>query len=405
MKIRGDLKILGDLKVTTRTVDPHHIPEDGRMLYSIDSEGNAMWGDLKIPELDTNKIYGINSIVINTLPGSSLVWVATVDGANGYNLAKGWMNIGAGGGTPGGTALYEIATAIPPATVPQDVGGVLSTYGTAGSFTPNVPISSVLDAILFPTITPTSTSETYSMTLKSSTGIDISDKLLEMGSGIDVVVKLSSTNGSWSPNGEKLYNTPTSWDFNMDGALFTGIAIDNKSTHAAGTKDTYTYSGDVIFNTGDIPTDNKSTEYPNLRRTGVAKGVGPLSFNFGYPILTAMLPLKKVTRVDLEAYLDRSMFAAAGSGILISKTTAALDVTTSMLGNISYPYVLVPTEYSKTLKSLFDNSGKQEYLGEMNKTANFYMQIGADSVEYSAWVFKLTTTITTADNKMLLTIN
>ena len=404
MRIRGDISISGDLEVTTRTSDPFKNPEIGRMLYAASDTGEVMWGDLKVPDLDDTRSYNKNSIVIdNTLYGDGNVYIATADGADGSTLDVDWMLIGAKD-IPTSTAMYEIDTNIPSSTATQDVGGVRNIYSTAGTFTPNVPISSVLDAILFPTIDPVPTNETFSMTLMSSTGVDLNGVMLEMGVPVDLEVNISSTNGSWSPGGENLYGTPVIWDFDMDGDMFSE-PTNNKAAKAIGNKVTYTYSGGVNFDAGDAPVDNKGDIRTNMKRTGYIAPVGPMSVTFGYPILMAMLDDKKITRVQLEAYIDRSMCSSVNDGILISETASAYPVTANLLGNIKYPYIMVPTTYSKSFKSLFDSNTNTEYFGELQQVDDFDMAIGASIVSYSAWVFKNVTTITTVDNTLLLTIN
>lgn len=396
MKIRGNVKISGDLLVKTQA----STPEAGKVLYSADIDGKVRWGDVIIPDVITTKLYDENSIVVDKFATGDL-FLAIIDAADGGMLLDGskWSRLTNGVAATGGH-FYEISSTIPANTLTADVGGVTDVYGTAGDFTPNVPVSAVLDAILFPTIIPSVASkESMSLSLKTSAGINVKGRMIEWGTAMDVTATISTSFGSWAPNGESLYLGASSWDFNMAGESRPNLAAPTTTKNILGTLSSYAFSGLAHLMAGVDPEDNKGVTYTGKPAKDISEG--PVLVKFGFPILVASLP-EKHDISDIATYLNRGMFAPVtnSDGLTITTAVTKMDRTAALACSLEYPHILVPATYGKSLTSFWDDMSSKDYIAEFDKVGPF--NLGTNS--YYAYVFKTATSISSVANRILITI-
>ncbi|MCK5788360.1 MAG: hypothetical protein KAH32_05150 [Chlamydiia bacterium] len=116
MKIRGDLKILHDLIVTTAANDA----VIGNVLSAVNAEGKVRWSNLIVTYVESLKTYEKGSLVTNST-GTDL-YLAIDHSAPGANLSdSAWKAIGGSAGGAGGVIEYPYRVDFPPVGISNTI--------------------------------------------------------------------------------------------------------------------------------------------------------------------------------------------------------------------------------------------------------------------------------------------
>jgi len=104
MNIRGDLKILRDLYITTSNNDAL----EGKVITSVGADGKTMWSDVRAPRATSRK-YRRGALVTDSFV--TKLYMAIIDDASGGNLydVAEWLEI-TGSSSSGGGSVVDIPT-------------------------------------------------------------------------------------------------------------------------------------------------------------------------------------------------------------------------------------------------------------------------------------------------------
>lgn len=400
MKVRGNVKISGDLLIQTQ----NSLAKPGHTLYAVNPEGEVTWGNIKIPDVDAGETYERNSIIVG--PSGDL-YIARVHGADGGDLTSTlWIQLtNAGGGAT--DLVYTRDSLIPNGTSTAEVGGIgkNGVFETASDFDPPQKINDILDAMLFPTTIPTKNNEVVTMTLETSAGIDVFNKMVEIGTSLDIMATMGESLGTWSPNSELLYLPPNEWSFNMSGTIITRQATNSATKTITGTAASYSFIGTSHLLAGITPTDNKGVSYTGTTAKDVSVPTsGSVEISFGFPIFIATLATK-YTAANIEANVTRAMLTSVtnGDGLTLPKTLTKANKTTDLVCSLKFPYILVPDSYGKSLTSFFDEMSSKDYVAEFD-VVPFNLTLDGSPIPYKAYIFKNATSIDGVANRIVITI-
>ena len=422
MKIRGDLKLLNDLFVATSTSSP----DTGKLLYSIDDTGKVTWKDVSIFDVDSSidvlgapVLYMQSAVVFD--PVTKVVYIAVADNAPGDDItAPEWLPVGGGSG---GSDLYMIDENIPGTAPTEDVGGVRSVFRYANDFrdadnppNPNVPISAGLDSILFPTITPTPSSDaTLLANLKarlttvddSKEYVDANSKTVRVNGVYDISIGYSYSAGLWS-NGTNYRGPVIESTYVMRGlppALTGGVTPNYDLAYSPG-KNNYYYDVSIEYDEGPIPYDNRDN--PGIPASGGTLGPETKWLKAAYPIMLGMFDDSKNTTSEISNFINANLagFKELGDELFIDTATASKDVTSNLYGEVKYPWIIIPSAGNKDITLFKDTITNAVY------TTNFFIYedipiniYGETGILYDVYIFKTTTSVIAKSNRLILTIN
>ncbi|MCK5788826.1 MAG: hypothetical protein KAH32_07495 [Chlamydiia bacterium] len=436
MKVRGTAKITGDLVLSTLT----SIPREGDILYSVDDEGKAKWGDMAIPEVDSTYTYDRYSLVID--PESGGIYLSVVDQADGNELnTSEWKLIccgdGDGGGGDGGGGLtggccdecptYDINEDIPDNAAIENVGGILGHFTTAGQLG-GKSICEVLDAILFKDDDATSVKGKVTLYLQgklaaASTYVDISGKTLAPGQDLNIRLKTVFNPGSWSSGGT-YYGGATAYTYDVENT--TTLAIT-----AGGNTNTYDKPAVTVLDVVtdykyDVTVDYAAGAVPHTTQGNAQTGQQPAGditsaikrFYVGSPIWVGSFPEFHTTTGDITAYFSSTTIKAgltavveaapldpAHSNLFLSKTPTNVDVTDELEGNNIYLYFLIPEVDGTTITQFNDTGFNVDYTGNIRPAVTgVTIDMGDGNRTYKAFLFDGMTSVVVGENELKLTV-
>lgn len=423
MKIRGDLKVLNDL-ILPRTGGS--TPGKDDILMSVGPDGTAVWDNLVVHTVE-DRDYREGSIVLS--PDRKNIYSANTDNAPGNDLGNSaWTKIGES--NSGGNQIYDISSTFAGNLGTEDIGGLYqANFRVAGDFrdltgTPNKSISEVLDAIIFKDSAPTASVGSFTSRLLgkydgAASFINIAGKTLEYGKLLDVRLETTFNQGTWS-SGQNYYGPANYYNYILQGissgdipATDTGSDVrETIGTVPLGSPGTqYKYDASLTYKIGGVPTTSHGNIHPGQMPPDTIQA-STKSIEASAPILVSMLAEKHLTTSSATIYLNKSENipkldrVMEGHTIFLDISPVLADVTSNMLGEVKYPYILLPVEHNTSLAEFKDYATNIDYTHNFLELSGAVpINLGYGNVMYNVYVFDNLTSIIAGQNDVKLTVN